>query len=72
MTLSDGQLQVMNSASFNVRAPEYTVGENGDEAMSGELPASHTCAIDFSIGESVSVRTTHVDFDQAAIFYVRA
>lgn len=72
MTMPDGQLQAMSSESFTVRATEYTVGETGDEAMPGELPAQsgYTYAVDFSIDEAVTSGATRVDFDQAVIFYV--
>ncbi len=72
MTLPDGQIQAVSSDSFRVRATEYTVGENGDEAMPGQLPAQsgYTYAIDFSIEEAVRAGANRVDFNQPVIFYV--
>lgn len=58
--------------TMNVRATEYTVGENGPAAMPGDLPAQsgYTYAIEFSVDEAVAADAATVEFDQPVIFYV--
>ena len=53
MVLPDGSLQPLTTLDF--RATEYTVGENGPEAMPGPLPAvsGYTYAVELSVGEIV-------------------
>ena len=70
MTLPDRSTQPLTSLS--VRATEYTVGENGPEAMPGELPpnSGYTYAVELSADEAISAGASRVDFDQPIPFYV--
>ncbi|VAW88823.1 hypothetical protein MNBD_GAMMA17-1284, partial [hydrothermal vent metagenome] len=70
MTLPDGSTQPLTT--LNVRASEYTVGENGPQAMPGELPATsaYTYAVELSVDEAIAAGATRVDFDQPIPFYV--
>ncbi|MDT8385448.1 MAG: RHS repeat-associated core domain-containing protein [Gammaproteobacteria bacterium] len=70
MTLPGGGTQSLTT--LNVRASEYTVGENGPEAMPGELPATsaYTYAVELSVDEAIAAGATRVDFDQPVPFYV--
>ena len=58
MELPGGETKPLDD--LTVRATEYTIGEHGDEAMPGELPATsaYTYAVEFSVdpeGPSLSV-----------------
>lgn len=57
---------------ITVRATEYTVGENGAEAMPGELPATsgYTYAVEFSVDEAPIGPSVHVVFNQPIPVYV--
>jgi len=70
MTLADGSTQSLTT--LNVRATEYTVGENGPNTMPGELPelSGYTYAVELSVDEAISSGATRVDFSQALPFYV--
>ncbi|MDP9353164.1 MAG: Ig-like domain-containing protein, partial [Chloroflexota bacterium] len=70
MTLPDGTKKPLTS--LNVRATEYTVGENGPEAMPGELPATsgYTYAVELSVDEAMAAGATDVQFSQPVPFYV--
>src|SRR6266540_3392491 len=70
MVLADGTEQPLTS--LHVRATEYTVGENGPEAMPGALPANsgYTYAIEFSVDEALQAGATDVRFSQPIIHYV--
>ncbi|MBL1276170.1 MAG: thrombospondin type 3 repeat-containing protein, partial [Ectothiorhodospiraceae bacterium] len=70
MTLPDGSTQALTT--LNVRASEYTVGDNGPQTMPGELPASsaYTYAVELSVDEAIAAGATRVDFDQPIPFYV--
>jgi RHS repeat-associated protein len=70
MTLPDGSIQPLTS--LDVRATEYTVGENGLEAMPGPLPASsgYNYAVEFSVDEAVAAGAKTVTFSQPVKFYV--
>ena len=50
------------SGTVDVRATEYTAGENGPEAMPGDLPASsaYTYAVDLTVDQALNAQT--VDF----------
>src|SRR5690606_11539531 len=56
----------------DVRATEYTVGDQGPSAMPGPLPRStgYTYAVDFSVDEAEAAGATTVTFDPPAISYV--
>ena len=70
LRMPDGSTQPISS--LDVRATEYTVGENGPEAMPGELPptSGYTYAVELSIDEALSAGATMVNFDQPLPFYV--
>ncbi|ALP52905.1 hypothetical protein Tel_06905 [Candidatus Tenderia electrophaga] len=70
MMLPDGTAQPL--PTINVRATEYTVGDNGPEAMPGELPptSAYTYAVELSVDEAIAAGATRVDFDQPLPFYV--
>ncbi|EDY87718.1 NHL repeat containing protein [gamma proteobacterium HTCC5015] len=58
--------------TLSVRATEYTVGENGQQTMPGELPptSGYTYAVELSVDEALSVGASKVTFDQPVPFYV--
>jgi len=70
MTLPDGSIQPLTT--LNVRATEYTVGENGPQAMPGELPptSGYTYAVELSVDEAIAVNAKRGDFNQPVPFYV--
>ncbi len=70
MTLPDGGTRTLGA--LNVRATEYTVGENGPQAMPGELPPSsgYTYAVELSVDEAISAAAERVDFDRPLPLYV--
>lgn len=70
LTLPGGGTQALTT--LNVRATEYTVGDNGPQAMPGELPATsaYTYAVELSVDEAIAAGATRVDFDQPVPFYV--
>jgi len=69
MTLPDGSSQALTN--FHVRATEYTVGDNGPQAMPGELPptSGYTYAAEFSVDEALAAGATDVVFNQPIISY---
>ncbi|TGG89401.1 hypothetical protein E4656_19895 [Natronospirillum operosum] len=70
MTLPDGSTQALTE--LNVRTTEYTVGDNGYEAMPGELPptSAYTYAVELSVDEAIAAGSSRVDFDQPVPLYV--
>lgn len=70
MTLPDGSTQSLST--INVRATEYTVGENGPETMPGSLPptSGYTYAVELSVDEAIAANASRVDFSQPLPFYV--
>ncbi|MBU4318625.1 MAG: PASTA domain-containing protein [Proteobacteria bacterium] len=70
MVLPDNSTQTLNT--LNIRATEYTVGESGQLAMPGDLPAhiAYTYCVELSIDEALSSGATRVHFNQPAVFYV--
>ncbi|MDR1529325.1 MAG: hypothetical protein LBS40_02825, partial [Burkholderiales bacterium] len=70
MRLPDGSTQ--NLDVLNVRATEYTIGENGPNAMPGELPPAtgYTYAVEYSVDQAVQAGATRVDFDKTLTVYV--
>ena len=70
LVLPDGTLQPITT--LNVRATEYTVGDDGPAAMPGELPpnSGYTYAIELSVDEALAVGAKTVRFDRAVPFYV--
>ena len=70
ITLEDGSVKSLNTLS--VRATEYTVGDNGPEAMPGKLPAAsaYTYAVELSADEAIAAGVNHVNFNQPVPVYV--
>ena len=70
MTLPDGSTQSLTA--LTVRATEYTVGDNGLDAMPGELPptSGYTYAVELRVDEALAAGATRVDFDQTLALYV--
>ncbi|NOU65744.1 hypothetical protein GC096_17045 [Paenibacillus sp. LMG 31461] len=70
MTLLDGSSVPL--AEIHLRATEYTVGENGMNAMPGDLPdfVGYTHAVELSADEAVQAGATDVRFNQPLFYYV--
>ncbi|MBA6328246.1 hypothetical protein H4J46_09895 [Colwellia sp. MB02u-6] len=70
MVMPNGSIQSLTT--LNVRATEYTVGENGRNAMPGELPpfSGYTYAVDLSVDEAISAGAMRVNFNQEIPVYV--
>ena len=70
VVLPDGRTQVLTSLS--VRATEYTVGNNGPEAMPALLPptSGYTYAVEMTADEGLAMGATEVRFDRPMPFYV--
>lgn len=58
--------------NMTVRATEYTVGDNGQEAMPGPLPpyTDYTYAVELSVDEAIEAGASHVNFSQPVPVYV--
>ena len=59
-------------STLNIRATEYTVGENGPDTMPGELPpaSGYTYAVELSADEAIAVGAVEVQFSQSIPFYL--
>jgi len=70
MVMPDGSEQPLSTMS--VRATEYTVGENGQERMPGELPnnSGYTYAVELSVDEAIAAGAKSVNFSKAIPVYV--
>jgi len=70
MMLPDGSTQPLST--LNVRATEYTVGDNGPQAMPGPLPptSGYTYAVELSADEALQAGAVRVDFNQPLPVYV--
>ncbi|MEW8506759.1 MAG: hypothetical protein AB2598_08620 [Candidatus Thiodiazotropha sp.] len=70
MTMPDGSTQPLTA--LNVRATEYTIGENGPAAMPALLPpaSGYTYAIELSADEAIAVGAKQVEFNQSLPLYV--
>ncbi|MGD8782512.1 MAG: RHS repeat-associated core domain-containing protein [Ignavibacteria bacterium] len=70
MTLQDGS--VVPLETINVRATEYTVGEDGPNKMPAPLPptSGYTYCVELSVDEAVEAGATKVEFDTPVPFYV--
>jgi YD repeat-containing protein len=70
IVLSDGTTQPITS--LDVRTTEYTVGENGPQAMPAELPfqSGYTYAVDFTVDAALADGAMTVRFDRPVIHYV--
>jgi RHS repeat-associated protein len=69
LVLPDGSTQPL--ATLNVRATEYTIGENGPAAMPGELPptSGYTYAVELSVDEAIAAGAREVRFDRPVVSY---
>jgi RHS repeat-associated protein len=70
MTLADGSEGGLDA--FDVHVTEYTVGERGQQAMPGDLPATsgYTYAVDFTVPQAREAGAKRVAFDPPLITYV--
>ncbi|MCU7924146.1 MAG: hypothetical protein KZQ88_15765, partial [Candidatus Thiodiazotropha sp. (ex Dulcina madagascariensis)] len=70
MTLPDGTTQPLTT--LNVRATEYSVGENGPQAMPAPLPpaSGYTYAVELSVDEAIAAGAKRVDFNAPLPHYV--
>ena len=70
MTMPDGSTQSIDQ--LDVRATEYTVGENGPQKMPADLPtgSAYTYAVELSVDQALNADATRVDFSQPVIFYL--
>jgi len=70
MTLPDGSTQALTN--IHVRATEYTVGDNGPEAMPGPLPptSGYTYAVELSVDEAMAADAKTVTFSEPVHTYV--
>jgi RHS repeat-associated protein len=71
MTLPDGSTRPLTK--LNVRATEYTVGDNGPEAMPGALPpaSAYTYAVELSVDEALAAGASEVRFSQPVYTYLQ-
>jgi len=69
MTLTNGTTQTLSA--LNVRATEFTVGDNGPAAMPGDLPANsaYTYAFELSVDEASNAGAQDVGFNQPVAIY---
>jgi hypothetical protein len=70
LLLPDGSTQT--ASSLNIRLTEYTVGENGPNAMPAVLPATsaYTYCVELSADDAIAVGAKHIQFDKPVYFYV--
>jgi RHS repeat-associated protein len=70
LVLADGSTQAITS--LNIRATEYTVGDNGPAAMPGKLPpaSGYTYAVELSADETLSEGISGINFSQPVFNYV--
>ncbi len=70
MVFPDGSTQPISTLS--VRATEYTVGDNGPEAMPAALPptSAYTYAVEVSVDEAIAAGAKSVTFSQPVFYYV--
>ncbi|MCP4723610.1 MAG: hypothetical protein GY863_01165, partial [bacterium] len=70
MTMPDKSTRDLDS--INIRASEYTVGDNGPESMPAVLPptSGYTYCVEFSADEARTGKAVDVRFDQVAFSYV--
>ncbi len=70
LVMPDGSTQSMTS--LNIRATEYTVGDNGPEAMPAELPPTsfYTYCAELTCDEALAAGAETVRFNEPVLFYV--
>lgn len=68
--LPDGSTMPLDRIS--VRATEYTVGDDGPQAMPAELPAGvgYTYCVEFSVDEALAAGSDDVRFNQPVVSYL--
>jgi len=71
MTLPNCVVEALDG-DLTIRASEYTVGDNGPQAMPLPLPSdsSYTYAIDLNIDQAIEANARRIDFDQPFPVYV--
>ena len=71
-TMTVGGNEVPISGNLNVRATEYTVGDNGPASMPGDLPglSAYTYAVEYSVDQAVAAGATNVEFTKPVATYV--
>ncbi len=71
MTMPDGTIKTLTT--LNVRATEYTVGDKGPAAMSGDLPpnSGYTYAVELSVDEAIETGAKNIQFDHPLYFYLQ-
>ncbi len=69
LLLPDGSTRSLSSGTL--RATEYTVGDNGPQAMPGELPpqSGYTYAVEYSLDEAIAAGAKSVTFNQPLYHY---
>jgi len=70
LVLPGGATQALDSLTF--RATEYTVGDNGPQAMPAALPPSshYTYAVELSVDEALAAGAQSVQFEEPVWFYL--
>jgi len=70
MVMPDGSTQAISS--LDVRATEYTVGPNGEEAMPAKLPPGigYTYAVELSVDAAIAAGAKELTFDQPVPNYL--
>ncbi|MBN1407519.1 MAG: hypothetical protein JW956_07015, partial [Calditrichaceae bacterium] len=63
---------ILNLDSMHVRVTEYTVGDNGPQAMPANLPdnIAYTYCVELSVDEAVAMNAEKVEFDSPVYVYV--
>ena len=69
MILPNGSSQPLGT--LGVRATEFTVGDNGPEAMPAPLPpySAYTYAVEYSVDEALAAGAEHVEFSRPIVSY---
>jgi len=70
MVLPDGSVQPLTE--IDVRATEYTVGENGYDTMPATLPqaSAYTYCVELSVDQALAAGATDVRFSEPTYFYL--
>src|SRR5690606_26986266 len=70
MVMPDGSRSPLTT--MTVRTTEFTVGQNGPQAMPGELPlmTGYTYAVEISVDEALAAGAYSVELSQPVPFYV--